>query len=127
MTIPATARFSETHEVIVPDGDRATVGISQHAVEQLGDVVFVEVPAVGTQLKKGQSFGVVESVKAVSDLYAPVDGEVLEVNPALVEEPGLVGEGVTGQGWLLRMRVADATQLDSLMAPDAYETFAASH
>lgn len=127
MTIPATARFTETHEVIVPEGDRATVGISQHAVEQLGDVVFVEIPAVGTQLKKGQSFGVVESVKAVSDLYAPVDGEVVEVNPALVEEPGLVGEGVSSQGWLFRMRVADATQLDALMTPDAYETFAASH
>lgn len=127
MNVPANARFSETHEVIVPEGDRAAVGISQHAVEQLGDVVFVEVPAVGTQLKKGQSFGVVESVKAVSDLYAPVDGEVVEVNQALVDEPSLVGEGVTGQGWLLRMRVADASQLDTLMAPDAYETFAGDH
>ena len=127
MNVPANARFSETHEVIVPEGDRAAVGISQHAVEQLGDVVFVEVPAVGTQLKKGQSFGVVESVKAVSDLYAPVDGEVLEVNQALVDEPALVAEGVSGQGWLFRMRVADASQLEGLMAPDAYETFAGSH
>jgi glycine cleavage system H protein len=127
MNVPANARFTETHEVIVPDGDRATVGISQHAVEQLGDVVFVEVPAVGTALKKGQSFGVVESVKAVSDLYAPVDGEVVEVNPALVEEPGLVSEGVSGQGWLLRMRVADAGQLDALMDAAAYETFAGDH
>ena len=127
MNVPANARFTETHEVIVPEGDRAAVGISQHAVEQLGDVVFVEVPAVGTQLKKGQAFGVVESVKAVSDLYAPVDGEVLEVNQALVDEPALVAEGVSGQGWLLRMRVADAGQLEGLMAPDAYENFAGSH
>lgn len=127
MNVPANARFSETHEVIVPEGDRAAVGISQHAVEQLGDVVFVEVPAVGTQLKKGQTFGVVESVKAVSDLYAPVDGEVVEVNQALVDEPALVAEGVAGQGWMLRMRVADASQLEGLMTPDAYETFAGSH
>jgi glycine cleavage system H protein len=127
MNVPTTARFTETHEVILPDGDRATVGISQHAVEQLGDVVFVELPAVGTALKKGQSFGVVESVKAVSDLYAPVDGEVVEVNNALVEEPGLVNEGATGKGWILRMRVADAGQLNELMNPEAYETFAGEH
>lgn len=124
MTMPANARFTETHEVIVPNGDRATVGISQHAIEQLGDVVFVELPAVGTALKKGQSFGVVESVKAVSDLYAPVDGEVAEINQALVDEPGLVTEGVAGQGWLLKMKVADAGQLEALMTPSAYEGFA---
>lgn len=127
MNVPANARFSETHEVIVPNGELAALGISQHAVDQLGDVVFVEVPAVGTQLKKGQSFGVVESVKAVSDLYAPVDGEVVEVNQALVEEPALVGTGVTAQGWLLRMRIADPAQLEGLMAPAAYETFAGDH
>ena len=124
MRNPADARFTKTHEYIRPDG---SVGISQHATEQLGDVVFVELPAVGATLKKGQSFGVVESVKAVSDLYAPVDGTVSEVNAALNEEPGLVSEEPFGRGWMLKLTPADASQLDELMTSDAYATFAASH
>lgn len=124
MSNPADARFTKTHEYIRPDG---SVGISQHATEQLGDVVFVELPAVGATLKKGQSFGVVESVKAVSDLYAPVDGTVTEVNAALTEEPGLVSEEPFGRGWMLKLTPADASQLDELMTSDAYATFAADH
>lgn len=124
MSNPTDARFTKTHEYIRPDG---SVGISRHATEQLGDVVFVELPAVGATLKKGQSFGVVESVKAVSDLYAPVDGTVTEVNAALTEEPGLVSEEPFGRGWMLKLTPADASQLDELMTPDAYATFAADH
>ena len=123
MNVPANARFSESHEVAVPEGDTATLGISQHAVEQLGDVVYVELPAVGTQLKKGQTFGVVESVKAVPDLYAPIDGEVVAVNGALAEEPSLVNEGLA-KGWMLKLRMADPAQLNDMMTPEAYAAFA---
>lgn len=125
MTIPAEARFIKSHEYVIPQGDTAAIGISRYAADQLGDVVFVETPAVGTQLKKGASFGVVESVKAVSDLYAPVDGTVVAVNEALTEEPGLVSEDPFGQGWIVKVELADAAQLESedLMAPGAYEGF----
>ncbi|MFP5503652.1 MAG: glycine cleavage system protein GcvH [Candidatus Sericytochromatia bacterium] len=125
MTIPAEARFIKSHEYVLPQGGTAAIGISRYAADQLGDVVFVETPAVGTQLKKGASFGVVESVKAVSDLYAPVDGTVVAVNEALTEEPGLVSEDPFGRGWIVKVELADAAQLESedLMAPGAYEGF----
>lgn len=124
MTIPANARFIKSHEYLIPGDGGYNVGISQYASEQLGDVVFVELPSVGTQLKKGQSFGVVESVKAVSDLYAPVDGTVVAVNDALTADPGLVSEDPFGKGWMLRLQ-ADAGQVSGtdLMDPAAYETF----
>jgi glycine cleavage system H protein len=129
MNVPASARFIESHEYVIPEGEKGTIGISKYAAEQLGDVVFVELPAVGTPLKKGATFGVVESVKAVSDLYAPVDGEVVEVNSRLTDEPGLVSEDPFGQGWMLKVKLADAGQLEAtgLMNPEAYESFAGSH
>lgn len=125
MTIPASARFIKSHEYVLPQGGQAAIGISRYAADQLGDVVFVEVPALGTQLKKGQSFGVVESVKAVSDLYSPVDGTVVAVNDALNEEPGFVSEDPYGKGWIVKVELADPAQLESeeLMAPGAYEGF----
>lgn len=125
MSLPETARFTASHEFVNPSGDSAVVGISPFAAEQLGDVVYVELPKVGTQLKKGQSFGVVESVKAVSDLYAPADGEVVGINEALNDDPGLVGDDATGKGWMLKLKLADPAQLDhtDLMTPAAYEAF----
>ena len=129
MSAPAAARFISSHEYVIPAEGEATVGVSKYAIEQLGDVVYVELPAVGTQLKKGKSFGVVESVKAVSDLYAPVDGEVVAVNQALVDDPGSLGDDPYGKGWMLRIKPADAAQLagSDLMDPTKYDEFVASH
>lgn len=129
MTLPAEIRFVPSHEYLVPGADATTIGISRYAAEQLGDVVFVELPAVGRKIAKGESFGVVESVKAVSDLYAPIDGEITAVNERLNAEPGLVGEDPYGQGWIVKIRAADASQLaaDGLMDATAYEAFVGSH
>jgi glycine cleavage system H protein len=125
MTLPADIRFVQSHEYTVPGPDGVMVGISKYAAEQLGDVVFVELPQVGRKLAKGESFGVVESVKAVSDLYAPVDGEVVAVNEALAAEPGLVGEDPYVRGWVVKIRPSDASQVGGpgTMDAAAYETF----
>jgi glycine cleavage system H protein len=129
MTTPQDARFATSHEYVMLQDGMVKVGISRYAAEQLGDVVFVELPAVGSKLKKGASFGVVESVKAVSDLYAPIDGEVVAVNEALNDEPGLVGEDPYDRGWMLMVKPTDSSQLASseLMTPDAYADFAGNH
>lgn len=127
MTAPANARFTESHEYAVPGDGVVTVGISPYAVEQLGDVVYVELPAVGTQLKKGQTFGVVESVKAVSDLYAPVSGEVTAVNAALVDDPGVIGTDAFNHGWMLKLKPSDESELQGLMTGEAYAAFSGSH
>lgn len=124
MTVPANARFIKTHEYLIPGEGGYNVGISQYAADQLGDVVFVELPSVGATLKKGQSFGVVESVKAVSDVYAPVDGTIVAVNEALVNDPGLVSEDPFGKGWIIRLQAdAGAMSGGDLMEPAAYEAF----
>ena len=112
--------FTEDHEWIRLDGDIATVGISDYAQEQLGDLVFVDLPEKGKALTKGDTAVVVESVKAASDVYAPCDGEITEVNEALSSDPALVNSAATGDGWLWKMRLADASQLDGLMDADAY-------
>lgn len=126
MTVPADIRFVKSHEYMVPGADGLKVGISKFAAEQLGDVVFVELPAVGRQLKKGESFGVVESVKAVSDLYAPVDGEVIAVNEDLNAEPALVGEDPYGRGWIMRLK-GDIASAEGAMDATAYEAQIESH
>ena len=117
-------RFTDEHEWLKRDGDVATVGITTHAAEQLGDLVFIELPKVGAKLRKGQAAAVVESVKAASDVYAPLDGTVTEVNPAAVEDPTLVGGDPQGAGWLYRMRLDDPSALDALMDEAAYAAFA---
>ncbi|GJE44804.1 glycine cleavage system protein GcvH [Methylobacterium soli] len=117
-------RFTEEHEWLKLEGDIATVGITTHAAEQLGDLVFIELPKVGAALKKGEGAAVVESVKAASDVYAPVSGEVTEVNPAVVDDPTIVGGDPQGAGWLYRIRLADPGALDSLMDEAAYAAFA---
>jgi glycine cleavage system H protein len=115
--------FTDEHEWIDVDGDIATVGITDYAQGQLGDIVFVELPAVGTTVAKGKDAAVVESVKAASDVYAPIDGEVTETNGALEEDPALVNTAPEGEGWFFKMTIADAGQLDGLMDEPAYKAF----
>ena len=119
-------RFTKDHEWVVLDGDVATVGITAHAAEQLGDVVFVETPEVGRQVKAGDAFAVVESVKAASDVYAPVSGEVIEANPALGEAPETVNAEAEAGGWFAKLKVADPAEYESLMDKAAYDAFVAS-
>jgi glycine cleavage system H protein len=123
--IPADLRYTKEHEWVRLDGDLATVGITDHAADQLGDIVFVELPAVGTALRQLATFGVVESVKAVSDLFAPLGGEVVEVNAALASTPEAVNSDPYGAGWLVRVRVADRAEMDALLDPAAYEALVA--
>jgi glycine cleavage system H protein len=115
-----TLYFTREHEWISVEQDVATVGISDHAQEQLGDIVFVEVPASGRRLKKGEEAAVVESVKAASDVYAPVSGEVVEGNAAIADDPGLVNSDPEGTGWFFKIRLDDAGELDGLMDENAY-------
>jgi glycine cleavage system H protein len=115
--------FTDEHEWIDVDGDVATVGITDYAQGQLGDIVFVELPAIGTAIVKGKDAAVVESVKAASDVYAPIDGEVTETNGALEEDPALVNTAPEGEGWFFRMTIADAGQLEGLMDAAAYKAF----
>ena len=115
--------FTEDHEWIELDGEIATVGITDYAQSQLGDIVFVEVPEEGKEFAKGDDAAVVESVKAASDVYAPVSGTVIEGNPALEESPALVNEDPEGDGWFFKMTLADTSELDGLMNESAYADF----
>ena len=117
---PDDRRYLESHEWVRPDGDAGRVGISDFAQDELGDVVFVELPAVGDELAKGAQFGVIESIKAVSDLYAPVSGTVTAVNEALEQEPELVNESPYEDGWMLELELADEAELDALLGADEY-------
>lgn len=118
--------FTDEHEWIEVDGDVATVGITDYAQGQLGDIVFVELPAVGTAIAKGKDAAVVESVKAASDVYAPITGEVTETNGALEEDPALVNTAPEGEGWFFRMTIADTSQLEGLMDEAGYKAFVES-
>ena len=117
--------FTEDHEWIDVDGDIGTVGISEYAQGQLGDIVFVEVPEEGKELAKGDEAAVVESVKAASDVYSPVSGEVIEGNAALADEPSLVNEDPEGDGWFYKLTLSDPSELESLMDESAYAGFVA--
>jgi glycine cleavage system H protein len=121
-----TVKYTNEHEWIRVEGDVGTIGITQYAQEQLGDVVFVEVPEVGRKVTKGDSIAVVESVKAASDIFAPVSGEVVEANAALADTPGDVNTEPMGKGWFFRIRLADKGELDSLMDEKAYDAFVKS-
>ena len=116
-------KYTKEHEWIEVDGDIATIGISAHAQEQLGDVVFVELPAIGKQVAKGGEAAVVESVKAASDVFAPVSGEVVEANGELTSNFALVNEDAEGKAWFFKIKLADASELDKLMDRAAYEAF----
>ena len=119
-------RFSKEHEWVRVDGGVATVGITKHAAEQLGDVVFVEVPEAGRKVAAGEACAVVESVKAASDVYAPVSGEVVESNLALAGSPAAVNEDPEGNGWFFKITIANAGELDALMDRAAYDAFVKS-
>ena len=118
-------KYSEDHEWISIDGDVVTIGITDHAQEQLGDVVFVELPDVGSTITKGEDAGVIESVKAASELVAPVSGEVVETNGALEDEPGKVNEDAENTAWFIKVKLSDTSELDGLMDADAYKSFIA--
>jgi glycine cleavage system H protein len=116
-------RYSDQHEWVRVDGDTATVGITKYAADQLGDVVFVELPEAGRKVGQGGEIAVVESVKAASEVYAPIGGEVSEANPALGDDPAKINADPEGEGWFFRMRVADQGELVKLMTPEQYAEF----
>jgi len=113
-------KYTEEHEWLRTEGDLVVVGITAHAAEQLGDIVFVELPEVGTTVSANDEIVVIESVKAASDILAPLDGEIVEVNEALNDNPGLINEDAIGDGWFFKMRIADASALDGFMDEAAY-------
>jgi glycine cleavage system H protein len=119
----AFERFTEDHEYIRVDGDIGLVGITNHAQSQLGDVVFVEVPEVGRKVKRGEAAGVVESVKAASEVYAPISGEVVAANGDLVANPAMVNEDAEGRAWFFKLRISNKGELDQLMDRAAYDAF----
>ena len=119
----AIEKFSKDHEWVRVDGDVATIGITNHAQEQLGDVVFVEVPEVGRKVSAGEAVAVVESVKAASDVYAPVSGEVVEANADLAGNSALVNEDAEGKAWFFKLRLSNTSELDGLMDRAAYDAF----
>ncbi|GAA6148120.1 glycine cleavage system protein GcvH [Pseudooceanicola nitratireducens] len=114
-------KFTEEHEWLRPEGDEIVVGITEHAAEQLGDIVFVELPEAGTEVSKDDECVVIESVKAASDILAPLDGEITEVNEALVNDPGKVGEDPLGDGWFFKIKPADPSQMDDYMTEAEYQ------
>ena len=126
MTVPADLRYTRDHEWVRLDGEEAVVGITEYAAEQLGDIVFVELPATGTTLEASRPFGVVESVKAVSDLFAPLAGEVVATNDALAGGPELVNSDPYGEGWMIRLRLNDAADLEDLLDADGYDALVAA-
>jgi len=119
--VPTDLRYTKDHEWVRVDGDEATIGITKYAADQLGDIVFVELPDAGRVLEARAPFGVVESVKAVSDLFAPLGGEVVEANAALAGQPELVNSEPYGAGWMIKVRVADAGDIDDLLDAAAYD------
>ncbi|HEX7421505.1 MAG TPA: glycine cleavage system protein GcvH [Thermoanaerobaculia bacterium] len=120
---PEDNRYARSHEYVHVEGDIGTIGITEYAQKELGDVVFVELPQVGAQLEMGDELGSIESVKAVSELFAPVGGEVVEVNEALADKPELVNTDPWGDGWMVRIKLADPTEVDELMSAEEYEEF----
>lgn len=125
MSIPKELKFAESHEWVKLEGDIATVGISYHAQSELGDIVFVELPEVGDNLDQGDACGNIEAVKTVSDINAPLGGEVVEVNEALEDDSTLINTDCYNEGWIMKIKVSDASELDSLMDAKAYEDFIA--
>ena len=123
MEFPEDLKYSREHEWVLVEDNTATVGITDYAQEQLGDVVFVELPAVGDKVTKDEAFGVVESVKAVSDVYAPVSGTVLEINDDLPESPDMINEDPYGDGWIVKIEIIDPTDLDDLLDAEAYRQY----
>jgi glycine cleavage system H protein len=126
VSAPTDLHYTRDHEWVRVDGEEATVGITQYAADQLGDIVFVELPEAGRRLEEAKAFGVVESVKAVSDLFAPLSGEVTAINDALTADPELVNSDPYGKGWMIKLRVGDAAELDELLDGAAYDDLVAA-
>jgi glycine cleavage system H protein len=124
--VPSDLRYTKDHEWVRIDGDEATIGITSYAADQLGDIVFVELPEPGRTLEQFAAFGVVESVKAVSDLFAPLSGDVSETNTELGPKPELVNSDPFDRGWMIRVRIADPGQIDALLDADAYDALTAA-
>ena len=124
--VPTDLRYTTDHEWVRVEGDEATIGITAYAADQLGDIVFVELPDPGRTIKRSAAFGVVESVKAVSDLFAPIGGVVIEGNGELAGSPELVNSDPYGGGWMVKLRLSDAGQLDALLDADAYDALIAA-
>ena len=122
LSFPAELRYADSHEYLRPEGELLRLGISAFAVEQLGDIVFVELPAVGEQLERGNRFGTVESVKAVEEIYAPLSGTVLAVNQAVIDQPELLQHDPYGAGWLLEITASEPSQFDDLIDAASYTT-----
>ncbi|ABB15449.1 MULTISPECIES: glycine cleavage system protein GcvH [Carboxydothermus] len=119
--VPKDLKYSREHEWIKVDGNIGIIGITDFAQKSLGDIVFIELPGVGDEISAGDSFGVVESVKAASDLYAPVSGKVVEVNEEVIESPQLVNEDPYGKGWMIKVEISNEAELDELLSPEDYE------
>ena len=126
MTTPEDSRYAKSHEYVHVEGGIGTVGITDYAQKELGDVVFVELPQVGTELEAGDELGSIESVKAVSELFSPVSGAVVEVNEKLADKPELVNTDPYGDGWMIKVKLADASEMDELMTADDYEDYVQS-
>jgi len=123
MSFPDDLKYSREHEWARVEGNRVVVGITDYAQRELGEIVYVELPEVGTEVEQMEAFGTVESVKAVSDLYAPVSGEVVEINGALEDDPGLINTDTYGEGWMLVVEMSDPDELDELMNAEEYAAF----
>ncbi len=121
MKLDANARYTESHEWVRLEGDAMVCGITDHAQEELSDVVYVELPEVGASFNRGDQFGVIESVKAASDLYMPVSGEILAVNQELLNSPELVNKDPYGKGWMIKIKPSNPAEWDSLLTPEEYE------
>jgi glycine cleavage system H protein len=124
MPAPRDLRFTKSHEWIRIEGDVATIGLTDFAQSELGDITYLELPEIGDEIQATEPLGVVESVKAASDIYAPVSGEVLERNEDAISAPEVVNQSPYGDAWLVKVKIADPDQVESLMNPDEYETFA---
>jgi glycine cleavage system H protein len=123
MTYPETYRYTKEHEWVNVQGDTATVGITDHAQHELGDIVYVDLPKIGTRVETGKTFGSVESVKAVSDLYAPVPGEVVEINETLASAPENLNQDPHGAAWLIKLRLEKGTELSNLLSASEYQSY----
>lgn len=121
MNFPTNVKYTNEHEWVRIEGDEAYVGITDYAQSQLGDIVFVDIPTEGEKLEKGETFGSIEVVKTVSDLFLPIGGEILEVNPALEENPELVNKDPYGEGWIVKIKPTDASEADDLLDAEAYK------
>jgi glycine cleavage system H protein len=126
MASPEDRKYTKEHEWVKVDGDVATIGITDFAQDQLGDIVYVDLPEPGSAIKQFEKMGEIESVKAVSDLFAPISGEVIEGNVQVVEKPELVNSDAQGEGWLLKVRLADAAEIDALLSAGDYDAFVAA-